>query len=76
MLGAEQPSASADNVFAMDKVAYNENIIYKCRIFGAVVFGVLAGVFGFTSLTGFAVYVLSSIVISLFLVVSLPKVRD
>ncbi len=74
MLG-EQQAVAADNTYALDKIAYNDNIIYKCRIFGSVVFGILAGVFGLTSLWGFTVYVLSSIVISLFLLLTLPKVR-
>ncbi|KAL0485356.1 ER membrane protein complex subunit 6 [Acrasis kona] len=72
MLG-EQPQASSDNVYAQDKIAHNENIIYKCRAFGAVVFGILAGVFGLTSLWGLLVYVISSIVISIFLFATLPK---
>jgi hypothetical protein len=73
MLGEQTPQTAADNVYAMDKVAYNENIIYKCRIFGAVVAGMLTGVFGLTGLAGFAVFILSSLLISLFLVLSLPK---
>ena len=73
--GSEPAPTSVENIYALDKVAYNDNIIYKSRIFGSLVFGILAGVFGFTSLMGVAIYILSSLVISIFLCTTLPNVR-
>ncbi|KAF0980267.1 hypothetical protein FDP41_013481 [Naegleria fowleri] len=57
-------SSSSDPKIAWDKVAHNDNIVYKCKIFISLVFGIVAGIFGLTGLSGFLFYVVVSLVIS------------
>jgi len=58
---------------AHDKVAHNENNIYLCRIFVSIMFGVMTGVFGFTGLSGFLIFALSSLFASFLIILSLPR---
>ena|SRR3989338_10951259 len=67
------PSSASDKI-ALDKVAHNDNVVYKCKTFISIVFGIVAGIFGLTGLTGFLFYILVSLVISSVLIgLALPK---
>lgn len=48
----------------MDKVAHNDNVVYKCKIWMSLVFGIVAGIFGYTGLSGFLFYVVVSFLIA------------
>lgn len=70
------PAAEADidfsEVFAMDRVAYNQRILNFSRVFVAIVSGCAAGILGVTGLAGAACFLLSTLLLSvgLFLKVS------
>lgn len=59
---------------AQDKLAHNENLVYLSRVFTSILFGVMAGVFGYTGMQGFGLFLLSSLFTSLLTVMMLPRV--
>ncbi|KAL9653772.1 hypothetical protein ABK040_008637 [Willaertia magna] len=65
------PSGSEE--IALDKLAHNDNIVYKCKIFISLVFGIVAGVFGFTGFSGFLFYIIASLFSSIIIAIGLPK---
>ncbi|EFC50063.1 predicted protein [Naegleria gruberi] len=68
------PSPSTSDKIGLDKIAHNDNVVYKCKIFISLVFGIVAGIFGLSGLSGFLFYILVSVVISSVLIgLVLPK---
>ena len=67
----EQPSEDVDfsEIYAMDRIGYNTRNINFCRIFVAIVSGMAAGIMGFTGLMGFAVFFLTTMLLSVMLYV-------
>lgn len=85
---APQPVVShADAKYAADKITHNESIIYRrypkiqityrthSRVFVALVFGIMTGVFGFTNWNGILFYLVASIFTSILLLTTFPNVR-
>ena len=70
------PEAEADvdfsEVYAMDRIGYNDRILNFCRTFVAIVSGCAAGIMGITGIGGFMVFFVSTMLLSvgLFLKVS------
>ena len=66
----EQPTEELDfsEVFAMERIGYNTRHINFCRIFVAII-GMAAGIMGFTGLMGFAVFGITTMILSAMLYV-------
>jgi hypothetical protein len=67
-------TADSNLKIAQDKLALNENLVYLSRVFTSVLFGVMAGMFGYTGMQGFALFLLSSLFTSVLIIMMLPKV--
>lgn len=66
----------SDMLFAPEKIAHNEKIVFNARIFVGLVFGILAGVLGVTGLfKGLIFYLVSLLFSTVLLFITLPKVN-
>ena len=63
-----EPPAEADidfsEVYAMERIGYNARILNYCRVFVAIIAGCAAGIMGITGLSGFAVFLISTLLLS------------
>ena len=73
---SQQGAAEAADVslYAADKVAHNDKIVYQSKLFVSVMFGIMTGVLGLTGLYGFLVYIIAMIFTTIILTSTLPSV--
>ena len=60
----EQEEVDFSEVFAMDRIGYNDRILNFCRVFVAIISGMAAGIMGITGVSGAAVFLLSTMLLS------------
>eukprot|EP01089_Gocevia_fonbrunei_P019670 TRINITY_DN7042_c0_g1_i1.p1 TRINITY_DN7042_c0_g1~~TRINITY_DN7042_c0_g1_i1.p1 ORF type:complete len:107 (-),score=4.62 TRINITY_DN7042_c0_g1_i1:84-404(-) len=53
--------------YSPERIQQNNRVIYNCRIFVATIAGCATGILGQTGLVGFLCYLLSSLLVSVFL---------
>ena len=64
----QDPNAEAEidfsELFSPDRIGYNGRILNFCRVFVAIIAGMAAGILGMTGVMGFAVFLLSTFMLS------------
>lgn len=56
-----------EKVYSQERIQENLSIISNSRVFSSLIFGLVTGVFGITGFFGFLIYILTSVITSVFL---------
>lgn len=63
-MAAPQTALSVPEKYALDKVAYNHDVLGRARTFASLLAGAVAGVLGLTGVAGFAFFILCNVATS------------